>query len=170
MASRTGLIFTAALFLAGCAATPYQRSGLRGGYSEVRLGPDSYAVTFSGNGYSTEVQARSMAMLRGAELCRDARYGWFASVKDESKIDRQVTVRPAETRVNTYANTNSRGRYTGSTGYVTTTPERTTVTERPVAQLEVRCLKTNPKRDRRIQSVTEYIRTVGPQFGVALNE
>lgn len=170
MDSRTGLIFTVALFLTGCAATPYQPSGLRGGYSEVRLGPDSYAVTFSGNGYSTEVQARSMAMLRGAELCRDARYGWFAAVKDDSKIDRQVQTRPAETRVNTYANTNSRGRYTGSTGYVTTTPEQTTVTERPVAQLEIRCLKANPKQDRQIQSVTEYIRTVGPQFGVALNE
>ena len=89
-------------------------------------------------------------------------------MKDESKIDRQGTVRPAETRVNTYANTNSRGRYTGSTGYVTTTPERTTVTERPVAQLEIRCIKANPKQDRRIQNVQQYIQTVGPQFGVTL--
>lgn len=169
MVARMGLIIAVTLSLAGCTATPYQPSGLRGGYSEVRLGPDSYSVTFSGNAYSTEPQARSMAMLRGAELCRDARYGWFATVKDESKIDRQVTVRPAETRVNTYANTNRRGRYTGSTGYVTTTPERRTVTERPVAQLEIRCLKANPKQDRRIQNVQQYIQTVGPQFGVALN-
>lgn len=170
MVARKALTIAVVLSLVGCAATPYQPNGMRGGYSEVRLGPDSYAVTFSGNGYSTEPQARSMAMLRGAEMCQDARYGWFAAVKDESRIDREVEVQPAETRINTYANTSRNGRYTGTTGYVTTTPERTTVTERPVAQLEIRCLRANPKRDRRIQNVQQYIRTVGPQFGVALNE
>lgn len=169
MLPRSGWILVSALLLAGCAATPYQPNGLRGGYSEIRTGPDSYAVTFNGNGYSTPVQARSMAMLRGAELCRDAGYGWMAAVKDDSKVNRDVHTRPAETRINTYVNRNSRGRYAGSTGYVTTTPERTTVTERPVAQIEIRCVKANPKGDRRIQSVTEYIRTVGPQFGVAIN-
>lgn len=169
MLTRTGLILASALLLCGCAATPYQPNGLRGGYSEVRLGPDSYTVTFNGNGYSTEAQARSMAMLRGAELCRDAGYGWMAAVKDESKVDRQVYTRPAQTRINTYVNTSRRGGYAGSTGYVTTTPEQTTVTERPVAQLEIRCLKANPKGDRRIQSVTSFIRTVGPQFGVVRN-
>lgn len=85
-------------------------------------------------------------------------------------MKRSFSTTPATTRVSTYARSNSRGRYTGSSGYVTTTPEQTRVTERPVAQLEIRCLKANPKQDRRIQNVAEYIRTVGPQFGVALNE
>lgn len=170
MASRLALTALAGLFLAGCAATPDQPAGLRGGYSEVRLGTDSYAVTFSGNGYATEMQARSMAFLRGAELCRDAGYPWMAAVKDNSEVKRNVRVTPARTRVSTYAHTNKNGRYTGSSGYVTTTPEKTRVTERPVAQLEIRCLPGNPKQDRRILHVEQYIRTVGPQFGVALAE
>ncbi|MBY0400133.1 hypothetical protein K2X89_07545 [Myxococcota bacterium] len=166
MHSRMGLIFTATLFLTGCAATPYQPSGLRGGYSEVRMGPDEFTVTFNGNGYSTESQTRAMATLRGAELCREAGFAWIATVKDNSKIERTVSTRPASTRISTYANTNSRGRYTGSTGYVTTTPEQTSVTERPVAKLQFRCLRTNPKRDRAILHAEQYIRSVGPQFGV----
>lgn len=105
-------------------------------------------------------------MFRGAELCGDACYGWFTAVKDDSTVKRSVSTTPATTRVSTYACTNSRGRYTGSSGYITTNPEKTTVTERLVAQLEIRCLKANPKRDRRILSVIEYIRSVGRQFGV----
>ena len=67
-----------------------------------------------------------LPMLRGAELCREARYGWFAAMKDDSRIDRQVDTQPAETRINTYVNSNRNGRYTGSTGYVTTTHHDTT--------------------------------------------
>ncbi len=78
-------------------------------------------------------------MLRGAELCRDARYRWFAAVKDDSTVKRSVS---------TYTRTNSRGRYTGRLGYITATPEETAVTERPVTKLWIRRLKTNPKRDR----------------------
>lgn len=170
MTSRLTLTALAALFLAGCAATPYQPNGLRGGYSEVRLGTDTFAVTFNGNGYASEVQTRSMAFLRGAELCRDAGYAWMAALKDNSKVNRDVRVTPARTRVSTYAQTNKNGRYTGSSGNVTRTPERPRVTERPVAQLEIRCLRGNPKKDRRILHVERYIRTVGTQFGVALAE
>ena len=49
----------AAALLAGC-ATPYQASGLRGGYTETRLDDNVYQVSFDGNAY-VSAQRRSRA-------------------------------------------------------------------------------------------------------------
>ncbi len=44
--------FVTSVFLMGC-STHYQSAGLTGGYSETTTAPDSFIVTFSGNGYTS---------------------------------------------------------------------------------------------------------------------
>lgn len=60
--------------LSGCMSwdTPYQPNGLRGGYSHEKLGDGDYRVVFRGNGFSMDDQAQDFALMRAAELCRDA--------------------------------------------------------------------------------------------------
>ena len=57
-----------AILLSGC-ATPYQSTGLAGGYEDVDLGGGRYKVTFVGNGYTSDGKAIEFARKRSDELC-----------------------------------------------------------------------------------------------------
>jgi hypothetical protein len=61
-----GLILVVAM-LAGC-ATGYQSKGVMGGFSETALAPDTYRVTFTGNGYTDMGRAQDFVLLRAADL------------------------------------------------------------------------------------------------------
>ena len=50
--------------------TPYQTTGLLGGYEDVELGEGRYKVTFVGNGYTSTNRAIEMAQKRAYELCK----------------------------------------------------------------------------------------------------
>ncbi len=92
-----GLLGTAALALTlvGCAtsgSTPYQAASsanaVQGGYSEVRLAEDRYAVTFAGNRLTSREQVESSLLYRAAELTLQQGYDWFVIVDKET--ERQV--------------------------------------------------------------------------------
>lgn len=51
----------------GC-ATPYQQSGYRGGFTETRLAPDIFAISFAGNSFTSPERVSDFALLRTAEL------------------------------------------------------------------------------------------------------
>lgn len=60
-------VLASALLLCGC-ATPYQSTGLTGGFSETQLQPNVFSVHFRGNGYTSRQRSCDFAMLRCAEL------------------------------------------------------------------------------------------------------
>lgn len=72
-----------ALSLAACATAPtlYRPVGPNGvGYSELRIEPDRYRVTFQGGPGAPPQQVQDYALLRAAELALANGYDWFRVV------------------------------------------------------------------------------------------
>lgn len=72
-------------------ATPYQRAGYAGGYSETRLAEDRWIVDFWGNGYTSGARVRDFTLLRAAELTLDNGFRYFAILEAEASVDTSVT-------------------------------------------------------------------------------
>jgi len=72
------------LALGACATpTPYQLQGApgaaaSGGYREVRIEPDRWRVTFSGNSLTSRETVETYLLYRSAELTVQTGYDWFA--------------------------------------------------------------------------------------------
>lgn len=67
------------LLLVSC-ATPYQKSGFSGGYSEEMVGKNMYEVTFRGNGYTGRDKVQRYLKRRCAELAKEKGFTHFAVV------------------------------------------------------------------------------------------
>lgn len=87
-----GVAATAALGLSSCAtSTPYQPIGagqVAGGYSEIRLAPDRYRVTFSGNTLTSRDTVEGYLLYRAAELTLQQGCDWF--VIDDRRLEHDV--------------------------------------------------------------------------------
>lgn len=80
-------------FLVACGATPYQ-SGIgtyTGGYYETQMGPDTFRVNFSGNGFTPTQMAQDYAILRAAELALQRGYPYFV-VSSETTLSHAFTM------------------------------------------------------------------------------
>jgi hypothetical protein len=95
--AKTILAVAAALVLAGglaaCeTATPYQPNipgqAASGGYSEIRLEPDRWRVTFAGNSLTSRETVEAYLLFRSAELTVQQGYDWFNIV--DRHTDRQA--------------------------------------------------------------------------------
>jgi hypothetical protein len=65
------------LALTGCATT-YSKSGFWGdGFTDNQLAEDVFSVTFKGNGYTDDAQARDYLLLRCADLSLEHGAGFF---------------------------------------------------------------------------------------------
>ena len=60
-------ITIAVLILQGC-ATPYQKKGFTGGFSETQIVENVFSVSFRGNGYTDRERVADFTLLRSAEL------------------------------------------------------------------------------------------------------
>ena len=69
------VILTMCLFV-GC-VTPYGKSGMRGGYSDQRLGEDVIRVHFKGNGYTAHEKVTAYLFYRCAEVTLKNGYDYF---------------------------------------------------------------------------------------------
>jgi hypothetical protein len=79
--------------LAACAtATPYQPNipgqSVSGGFSELRLEPDRFRVTFAGNSLTSRETVEGYLLYRAAELTTQQGYDWFEIV--DRATDRQT--------------------------------------------------------------------------------
>ena len=77
------------LTLAGCETpTVYQQAtGPQGvGYTESRIEPDRYRVTFQGGGGAPEAQVSDYVLLRAAEITLRDGYDWFRVVGGSSAM------------------------------------------------------------------------------------
>ncbi|MEZ5967673.1 MAG: hypothetical protein R3C00_01235 [Hyphomonas sp.] len=79
--------FVLVLFAASACATPYKPDGLMGGFSEIPVSADAYKVHVGGNGYTSAARVNEMALLRCAQLAKNAGYNYFV-VADSRTYDR----------------------------------------------------------------------------------
>jgi hypothetical protein len=85
--------------LAACATpTPYQPNikgqPTAGGYSEVRIEPNRYRVTFAGNSLTSRETVEGYLLFRAAELTVQAGYDWFRIVDRDTDKKTQTYVEP----------------------------------------------------------------------------
>lgn len=93
---------SAALALSSCASVggPYHPagSGVHGseGYSEARLAPDRFRVTFAGDAFTSRDKVEGYLLYRSAELTVQQGYDWFRVVdrETEREVRREVTPDP----------------------------------------------------------------------------
>lgn len=85
--------------LAACGtATPYQPNipgqATSGGYSEMRLEPDRWRVTFTGNTLTSRETVEAYLLFRAAELTTQQGYDWFAIVDRHTEREARTYVEP----------------------------------------------------------------------------
>lgn len=73
-------------FIISSCATSYSHKGLTGGYSETRLGEDTYSVRFQGNGYTSADKAGDFCLLRCAEITKENGYTYFKLIRGEERV------------------------------------------------------------------------------------
>jgi len=84
MVRRLGLL---ALVLLGTAATCYQSEGLFGGYRDMQLAPDTFRISFVGNGYVSKGRAQDYAMRRAAEITLRHGYRYFVVLDQQDSTN-----------------------------------------------------------------------------------
>ena len=105
--------------LAGCATT-YQPKGYFGGYDELRIGVDTFLVSFNGNSRTSASRAHDFLLLRCADvaLANGATHFRIEELTDETQRRLVETPTQATTTgyVQTYGNTSYANLHTQSSG------------------------------------------------------
>lgn len=129
------------VLVAGC-STPYQSTGLTGGYSQTQLAPDVFRVAFRGNGYTSGERAQDFAMLRAAELALQQGYTHFAVVDERSSTTAHsfTTAGQATTTGSAYVY----GNHATYSGHTTYTPGQTHTFYKPKTGIVVQLFKSKP--------------------------
>lgn len=96
MKYRLLLLVPFAAAFSGC-ATGYCARGFRGGYSEIMVNPDSFVVTYSGNGFTSSEDAIRYTLLRASELTIQNGYNYFIILNSADRTS-------SENYSNTYEN------------------------------------------------------------------
>ena len=89
------------MLVAGCVtATPYQpyrdevASGVHGGYSDERIGEDTFRVRFHGNDFASRDRVEGYMLYRAAELTLQNGGDWFLIVGRHTEHDKRTYVEP----------------------------------------------------------------------------
>lgn len=79
-------LFIVVLLAAGCAATPYGpvSESWMGGYSDSKLQRNTYNVSFTGNAWLSQEQARNYLYYRCAEITVREGFDYFVIISGES--------------------------------------------------------------------------------------
>jgi hypothetical protein len=78
------LLLSVGLYSCGGIPTPYQPSGLIGGYQEKQVSENSFKVYFFGNGYTRGERASDFVLLRSAEVADQHGFPYFAVAEVET--------------------------------------------------------------------------------------
>jgi len=73
------------LFLSGC-ATGYQKQGLTGGYTDMKIQDDIFKVGFKGNAKCSLERAEDFTLLRCAEVAIENGYAYFVVIDGKSGV------------------------------------------------------------------------------------
>jgi len=137
----TAALGVAGYLLAGC-ATPYQRVGFSGGYSETRLDEHVARVNFRGNGYTGAERAADFCMLRCAELALEHGCRYFTVLQGGDAVSYSTYTTPT-----TSYTTGSVSVY-GNTAYGSATTNtyggQTYLISKPSTTIMIACSKDKP--------------------------
>ena len=136
------LLLLPSLYLSGCAATSYQPSGWKGGYSDVQLGEDVFKVRFKGNGYTGKSRASDFALLRCAELTLAGGYRYFIIIDENNTITRNQIKTPTYTTGS--ATATSTGGSTTASGTSTSYGGQIVSIAKPSSENLIKCFKEKP--------------------------
>jgi hypothetical protein len=132
-------LMMAALVIGAC-ATPYQRHGLTGGFSEYPLDDDTYVVTFKGNGFTSRDRVRMYLHHRCAELTLETGHDAFAVIDGQS-VDRTAQwVNPGHATTTTTGSVTSYGNtaYGSAQSQTTYSPPTSTTIVKPGHSVTIR--------------------------------
>lgn len=77
---RAGIVMMGCVSVCGCFATPYQKFGMRGGYSDEQVEPGVFRVSFRGNGFTDAEKVKLFLQYRCAEVTLQNGYRYFVPV------------------------------------------------------------------------------------------
>lgn len=139
------IFITTAILLTGCATSYGERGFFGDGYSDVRLKPDTFLVTFKGNGYTSSDTVEQYVLLRASELTLKNGYKYFAILSSEDKTSRSEYV-TSSTDVSKGTDVHARSKRLSERSYET---ESTTVTSgtivRPGTSIRIQCFVEQPR-------------------------
>ncbi len=128
-------------FIAGC-ATPYQKVGFTGGYSETRLGEHLFRVNFRGNGYTSSERAADFCMLRCAELTQENGCRYFCVLQGGNDVSYSAYTTPRTSQ--TFGSATAYGNTAYGTATTYTYGGDTYLIAKPRSTLLVRCSPEKP--------------------------
>ncbi|SEL84431.1 hypothetical protein SAMN05216359_11942 [Roseateles sp. YR242] len=156
-----------AVLLGGCMLGPYSKLLAGHGYTDVRLAPDVFRVTFLGGGLDVGPRIDDLVLLRSAEVTLAHGYSYFV-----------VTSEERETRVGSYDEpgvstttevvTRKKDGEREATSSTTATAAKTTEVKLPRVMQLIRCYTDAPKDagGRVIHDARAVWATVGARYGV----
>lgn len=98
-------------FLLVSCATGYHKNMFNGGFEDFKIANDTYIVSFSGNGYTSEDRSFKYALRRCAELTKEKRYRYFEILGSTLKWDSYSYRTPIIAKTESKSNISSFGNY-----------------------------------------------------------
>lgn len=129
-----------ALFVQGC--TPYQKTGLTGGYSETQLDENVFKVAFRGNAYTNRERVADFTLLRSAELTLENGFNYFVIIDANSYSKHGTVTTPS--RYYTTGSAHRVGNYVYGSATTTQTGGQTFHYTKPSASNTIVCFKKKP--------------------------
>jgi len=151
------------VLLSSCATT-YQPSSFSGGYSETRLGEDTFQVSFRGNGYTSPERASDFSLLRSAELTLQNGYRFFIVVDSEKSSSLSTYTTP--TTSNTTANVYGYGNYAHGNATTTTYGGQTYLISKPSAVNTIVCFKEKPQVNGLVFDAEFVLKSIKEKYGI----
>lgn len=130
-----------------CIEAPYQKSTWwkgRVGFTDTRLAPDVFRVSFTGNESTSPERVQDFALLRGAELCLHNGFAYLSIERESNQVLRETTPITSD----------EEGRISGGEEI-----------SKPVSHLRVRCHKEEPE-EKEVFSSTFLVKNLKAKYGV----
>lgn len=103
-------------FIFGC-ATPYQKQGARGGFTESRLDKNTLSIAFKGNGYTGSETVQRYMFYRCAEATIEYGFDYFILMDSDSSQENSTVTTAGHYVGNTTASVYGSGNYAYGNSY-----------------------------------------------------
>ncbi len=154
------VLLALAVLISGC-ATGYQKQGLMGGYTNMKLQDDIYKVGFRGNAYTRSEKAEDFTLLRCAEVALENGYKYFVTLETKSEVRTTNAWSDTSGSVSGTASNSGgfSGTYSGTTYYY--------AYHKPGTSATIKCFKEKPANIQAQIYDAEQVKTnIKKQYGI----